>query len=576
MTKATRHPAIGLTLWTATIVILLLSTTLQAMPPHRELLSRVAEDPETAPYFLSHLDEIQKRGVGQPYYDATIAAEQRFKSAGQRFTGEYRALVILVEFSDHPAQVSSTYYDSLIFGQNGTTVRDYYDEVSYGKLDIASVDLPSDLGWQTAPQTYSYYVNGENATGAYPQNSQKLVEDLIDQIDAEVDFSQYDNDGDGYVDCLMIVHSGSGAEFSGSNDDIWSHEWAIAPRHRDGVAIATFTMQPEYWSSPGDMTIGVFCHELGHGLGLPDLYDTDYSSNGIGQWGLMSYGSWLGPRNMGGSPAHPMAWCKAQMGFIAPTNVESNLAEQTIVNIEDNAAAYRLWYAGDDSDEYFLVANRQKTGYDSYLPGSGLLIWHIDESRSSNFLEWYPGKNTSTHSLVALEQADGMYDLEKRADAGDRSDPFPGLSGATEFNALSQPNSDSYIDGNSFVAVDEIVESAGVITANLIVGFVSNDNSDEPENLPTSIALAANYPNPFNPTTTIGFSTAESGRAQLDVFNSLGQLISTIYDGPISAGYSEFAWTATDGRGQQLASGVYFYRLSLGDQRVTKKMVLLR
>ena len=557
------------------IMIVLLATPVQAMPPHLAVINRVAENPETAPYYLSHLEELRARGVGQASMLIPQAAGQRFKAAGQNISGDYRALVILVQFSDHPAQVSSFFYDSLVFGMTGSTVRDYYDEVSYGQLDIVSVDLPSTLGWRTAPETYAYYVNSQNGTGSYPQNSQKLVEDLVDQVDSQVDFSEYDNDGDGLVDCLMIVHSGSGAEFSGSNDDIWSHEWGIAPRHRDGVAISTFTMQPEFWSTPGDMTIGVYCHELGHGLGLPDLYDTDYSSNGIGKWGLMSYGSWLGPRGMGSSPAHPMAWCKAQMGFLSPTNVTLNMANQTMVNVEENSLAYRLWYAGAESDEYFLIENRQQIGYDSYLPGSGLLIWHIDEAKSGNSQEWYPGQSPNNHALVALEQADGLFELEDRADGGDMNDPFPGPQGATEFNAVSEPNSDSYTEGNSFVAVDGISQSNNQVTANLIVGF-SAGAGDDPLSLPTSVALAANYPNPFNPSTTIGFTTDEAGHARVEVFNSLGRRITKIYDGPVSAGQTEFVWTAEDSDGQELASGVYFYRVSIAGQQVTKKMVLLR
>ncbi len=576
MTDTLRLPAAGSMMLAMTIVLLLLATSLQAMPPHRSVVERVADNPETTPYFLAHIDDLRARGIGQPPSVTTHAHGQRFKTAGQNISGDYRALVILVHFSDHPSQVSSSFYDDLVFGASGSTVRDYYDEVSYGQLDIVSVDLPSTLGWRSAPETYSYYVNGQNGTGSYPNNSQKLVEDLVDQVDSEVDFSEYDNDGDGLVDCLMIVHSGSGAEFSGSNDDIWSHEWGIAPRYRDGVAISTFTVQPEFWSQPGDMTIGVFCHELGHGLGLPDLYDTDYSSNGIGKWGLMAYGSWLGPRGMGSSPAHPMAWSKAQMGFISPTNVTSNRANQVVADVESNASAYRLWYAGDDSDEYFLIANRQKIGYDSYLPGSGLLIWHIDEAKSGNSQEWYPGLSPTNHALVALKQADGLYELEHRADGGDMNDPFPGPQGAIEFNAVSEPNSDSYTEGNSFVAVDGIIESDGQITANLIVGFAAGTEGEDPTALPTTISLASNYPNPFNPSTTIGFATEEAGRAHVQVFDALGRRVAEIYDGPVSAGTTEFVWTAEDSDGGELASGVYFYRLSIGTQQVTKKMVLLQ
>jgi len=86
----------------------------------------------------------------------------------------------------------------------------------------------------------------------------------------------------------MIVHAGRGAEYTGSLNDMWSHKWSIIPRACDGVSVSDYTVMPEYWSSPGDMTIGVFCHELGHAFGLVDLYDTDNSSYGTGYWSLMS------------------------------------------------------------------------------------------------------------------------------------------------------------------------------------------------------------------------------------------------------------------------------------------------
>ena len=127
-------------------------------------------------------------------------------------------------------------------------------------------------------------MNNAYGLGAYPNNTQKLCEDLVDLVDPLVDFSDYDNDNNGYVDGLVLIHPGRGAEFSGSTSDIWSHKWGISPRNRDGVNIMNYSIQPEYWNAPGDITIGVYAHEIGHLFGLPDLYDTDNSSKGIGKW----------------------------------------------------------------------------------------------------------------------------------------------------------------------------------------------------------------------------------------------------------------------------------------------------
>ena len=304
-------------------------------------------------------------------------------------------------------------------------MRDYYRQVSYGNLDIVTANLPSSIGWVTAPQSYSYYVNGQNGFGAYPQNAQNLVEDAVNAVAGVVDFSKYDYDG--YADALFIAHAGPGAEFTGVNNDIWSHSWStFSPLLHNGVYVYRYAMVPEYWQTPGDMTCGVYCHELGHSLfGLPDLYDVSYNSEGLGNWSLMASGSWNGPSDLGGSHAFPDAWSRYQMGFTSVNVIDSNVMAQHISNAESSPAVYRLWTNGSIGPEYFLVENREQVGYDSYLPGSGLCIYHVDESQTGNWNVWYPGHTTYGNYLVALEQADGNYDLERYVNRGDQGIYIP-------------------------------------------------------------------------------------------------------------------------------------------------------
>ncbi|MCH9024339.1 MAG: M6 family metalloprotease domain-containing protein [candidate division Zixibacteria bacterium] len=484
------------------------ASPVNSMPPHPQLLENGAAAKSVQSYFMQHLDELRARGICTA---DEFLSKKDFINASKLSPGAittFRVLAILVQFTDsgQASSVSATFFDSLVFGSTANTVRDYFDEISYSQFDLVTVNIPSSIGWQTAPQTYAYYVNGQNGIGlTYPQNSQGLVEDLVDAVDPVVDFSLYDNDLDGYVDVVLVIHSGTGAEFTGSNDDIWSHKWSITPRAKDGVWISSYTIQPEFWISPGDMTIGVYAHELSHVLGLPDLYDTDYSSNGIGNWALMSLGSWNGPSPGGGSPAHPCAWSRIQMGFATATNVTSNTNGVAINDVNQNGTIYRLWTSGNIGNEYFLVENRQKIGYDSYLPQSGLMVWHIDDSKSGNSQEWYPGQPDANHFKVALEQADGLFDLDTNVDNGDGADVFPGTGNVTSFNAVSSPNSDSYTDGTSFIALENIQAVGNVINADLIVGFAAGIDDDQNGNLPSSIALEQNYPNPFNPSTTIDF-----------------------------------------------------------------------
>ena len=120
------------------------------------------------------------------------------------------------------------------------------------------------------------------------------------------------------------------------------------------------------------------------------------------------------------SPSFPDAWSAVQMGYVTPTNVTANTSGQTIANIESSAKACRLWTNGTFGKEYFLVENRQQIGYDAALPGSGLLIYQVDETVSAqNDNEWYPPYTDFGHYLVALEQADGRWELEQAINWGD-------------------------------------------------------------------------------------------------------------------------------------------------------------
>lgn len=538
-----------------------------AMPPYPGL----AQKSPAMAASVAKYEEIRRtfaaRGIDQP--GGGLAA-------GAQLSGNFNMLAICVQFSDHPSTVPASDFDSLIYDQSGNSVWNYYHEVSYGTFDIVSVDLPSDIGWQTAPSTYAYYVNNNYAFGSYPNNSQKLVEDLVDLVDPLVDFSKYDNDSNGYVDGLIVVHSGSGAEFSGSTSDIWSHKWGIIPRQKDGVYVSSYSIQPEYWITPGDITIGVYAHEIGHVFGLPDLYDLDGTSRGIGRWSLMANGSWNG--SLGNSPAHPDAWCRCQLGFCTPTIVGDQMSGASIPAIENTPTAFRLWPDGGGTTEYFLIENRQKTGYDASLPGSGMLIWHVDESQSSNDNEWYPGHTSSGHYRIALEQADGLYQMEQNTSYGDASDPFPGNTNNTVFSAASTPNSDDYAAVHTYVTVTNISPSSANMSCDFQVGLGTGIGDGDDNEVATAVPdnPVVNYPNPFNPSTVINYTLAHRGRVRLDVYDILGRHVATLTDGAQEAGVHSVNWNGTDRAGSQVSSGVYIARLISGSQTAVHKMVLVR
>ncbi|HKW50351.1 MAG TPA: M6 family metalloprotease domain-containing protein, partial [Candidatus Eisenbacteria bacterium] len=222
--------------------------------------------------------------------------------------GTFKCVVILLQFSDHPADTlnhSAADYQDLLFSvgtRPGGSFRDYYREVSRGQFDVDGVVI----GWYTADSLYSYYTNGLSGFGVFPKNSQGMVSNAVDRADADIDFSQFDNNGpngvpDGFVDGLFVIHAGPGAEETGSGSDMWSHKFTLpGSLIKDGVRMSAFTTEPEEWAydSPittagGLISIGVFCHEFGHVLGLPDLYDlsgTPDDTEGVGEWDLMGSG----------------------------------------------------------------------------------------------------------------------------------------------------------------------------------------------------------------------------------------------------------------------------------------------
>lgn len=571
-------------LWLALLgLTALCATTSKAVPPSPELMearSR-ATTMQLSASALPETQTLHTTGVCTPdnFFSDFLKRPQTSASLAPTAVG-FKILAILVKFSDHNSQVAPSFFDSLIFDSSGgSTVRKYFNEISNTQIDLVTVNLPSALGWVTAPAPYTYYVSGQYGTGTYPQNTQKLVEDLVDIANIQVNYANYDNDGDGDVDVLLVIHSGTGAEMSGNANDIWSHKWGISPRLKDGVFISTYTVQPEYWTAPGDMTIGVYSHELCHGFGLPDLYDINTAngnSNGVGNWCIMAVGSWNGPGGRGGSPSHPCAWSRIHMGLATPTVVSSNMTAVSIAPVETGGTIYRLWSSGSAGNEHFLVENRQKTLYDSYLPASGLLIWHIDDSKSDNGTAWWPGLDSTQHYLVALEQADGLYQLEHATSYGNASDPFPGSGNVTTFSPATLPSSNSYTTGPTTVAVTNITPSGSNIIADLIVGLAAG--LDDPDLvLPDDFTLLQNYPNPFNPATIISFEISSPARVHLEIYNTAGQHVRTLFDGLANQGVTQVAWDGTNSDNDAVASGVYLYQLIRDDGfESSKKMVLVR
>jgi immune inhibitor A len=449
-----------------------------SMPMHPELEKRLKIEGRYEEV-VNILMDAKSRGVDQPNPNPP-----RWNLKGVKINQP--AIVILVEFTDNQASTSPSHYDEMLFsvGTYSTgSMRDYYLENSYNQLDITGeVTI-----WLTMPHPYSWYVNGQYGFGDYPQNAQKLVEDAVIAADPYVDFSQYDADNDGYVDALFVVHAGPGAEETGDTNDIWSHMWSTSyPVPVDGVYAYIYSMEPE------NGRIGVFCHELGHVFGLPDLYDYGYDSRGTGFWSVMSAGSW---GNGGLTPVHFDGWSKIFLGFVTPVVPDHNITGVSLPPVETDPVIYKLWKNGNPGDEYFVIENRQKILFDTYLPGSGLLIYHVDDGVWNNNHQWLPPCIPGApHYHVAVEQADGLWELEQNIGYGDNGDPYPGNTQNNSFDDLSTPDSRDYDCNSTDVAVKNISPSGDSIICDIeVLQYLSGDANGDGVVNTADLSYLANY-----------------------------------------------------------------------------------
>ncbi len=377
-------------------------------------------------------------------------------------------VALMIEFPDPPGSPtrSAQYFDDLLFDSSpgASSVSNFYVENSY---DQTSIGGEVSNQWYMSTQTMQYY--GEDGDGIDDANGPVycLTVEAVVQADPFIDFSQFDADGDGVVDHLVVIHEGLGQEKAANTDLIWSHRWAVINAQncglptrnlvRDGVQIYGYYMASE--SSP----MGVFAHELGHDFGLPDLYDTTGATLGIGIWGVMGTGSWNGNPE-GTSPAHFTAWTKAKLGWLDLTVVTSALIDASIPQMETpGAEAYKLpvkTSPGGD-EEYFIVENRQQVGFDAALPSSGLLIWHVDETRENN--------DVANFRLVDLEEADdgrGVFYADQPTQPTD-----PWRDEPEGFHSNSTPGSNDNSGAETGWKVTDIGPSGTTMIANISKGI---------------------------------------------------------------------------------------------------------
>jgi immune inhibitor A len=370
--------------------------------------------------------------------------------------GQVRVIVVLVDFTDAPMGRAADHFRDLFFstGKLATgSVREYFSEVSNNLITLTG----QVVGPYRLPRTLATYAGGQSGVDNPEPNARTMARDAAVLANPDVDFAPFDNDRNGFVDAFIVVHAGPGAEETANGGHIWSHKWVLAgnPFDADGTQIYAYLTVPE------DCRIGVCAHEIGHLVfGWPDLYDTDESSEGLGNWCLMGGGSWNG---RGDVPAHPSAWCKLGQEWVTVRNRTAN-GSITLTDVKTDHTIHRFWKDGGDGDECFLVEYRRKAGYDRELPGEGVLIYHVDDT--------VEGNDNERHPQVKLMEADNLNHLHNGSNRGDDGDPYPGRSVNRAFDVNSTPGSKSYAGIDTCVSLTNITLTGSTATADVTVSCV--------------------------------------------------------------------------------------------------------
>ena len=339
-------------------------------------------------------ENIRRRRAASPL--AALQTQRAARHIGTPNNNASRGLFLLVNFTDSVFKPTNTRaeMDSMLnqrgYNYNNApgSVRDYFIEQSGGRY-APHFDV---FGPVTLNHPESYY--GANVG---PQNdtdvkAYQMIIDACNALDSQIDFTLYDSNNDGEIDFVYVIYAGMGANDGGHPNTIWPHQWYIGAGGKgmrvgyDGKVLNSYACGPELNGIKERCGIGILCHEFSHVLGLPDYYDTNYSTNydqgqTPNEWSLMDYGSYNGD---GHFPPNYSAHDKYFMGWETPTLLNS---PENVVLPADNKTFRYITSDGTSANArsnrlVYYLENRQRTGWDTYLPGHGLVVWKVNYSQS--------------------------------------------------------------------------------------------------------------------------------------------------------------------------------------------------
>ena len=457
----------------------------------KDPLQRTAADRAALSQIPKQLTSPRMSQAGSQMLGRRNSAMHRVGAEGTMDYDNFKGLIILINYSNKKFSMTNAgdFYDDMVntHGYTGYTlhnrrvnmtgsVRDYYYDNSFQQFDphfdvVGPVDV--------------------NYTCTYPQSTNRadvVFHAALDSIDATLDFSDYDSDGDGYVDMVFFLVAGFSANYGGNNENyLWPHMYYLfGEPARDGVNFGLYACSTEiagwegYYSDVNG--IGTFCHEFSHVLGLPDLYDTDYSGSGgesrtPGDWSIMASGS---GNNFGRNPVGYSLYERYALGFTQPVLLDS-AGDYQMQALDECNQGYRL--NTPNEDEFFLIENRQQGKWDRYLPGHGMMIARVDSTNQSVW--WQNTVNCNPQHMY--------YELLRANYTGQDSeyDPFPGAAGVTTITNFTTPSLLTWNkDFNDYSIVD-IAEQNSLISFTLRPDTSILSIIEDFENMPVTTNMNA-------------------------------------------------------------------------------------
>ncbi len=417
-------------------------------------------------------------------------------------------LALKIDFSDMPGRREGAAFDKYLFATEGVSLKTYYLENSYGQMDVQPGPMggvvPAGNEWFRAKKPMTYYGEGVRILERY----RELVREACEAADATVDFSQYDRDKDGVVDHIFLIHAGNDQAFTGIIDyDIQSLLIPGVNAIYDDVRVDTAAIvaeEPDF-EHPH---LGIYFHEFFHDFGAPDIYGF-FRGPHDHKWGLMgAFGPYQGPLEFGVGnglePSHITGYLKwdfdarpqnGRLGWIQPVQITENQKidvpsfalgpKDNILFKIDVHPSRKL--ANGETTEFFLIENRNKTSgatFDTYLPESGILIWHIDETNP------YPMGTYDASHQVWLEDPTDPEHLGIYADFIDVFTITDGAAyslddGHTAFTPSTLPNSKANDGTNTGISITNI--GAEGLTVPILVSF--GDTYEPNDTIPTAFPI---------------------------------------------------------------------------------------